>query len=264
MLRSLSGLSLTLVLFVPVFCKKSEPPRTEFAVIGTGVRLRTEAGTHGKVLGQLNKGERVQRIETAQQEETIGGKKGRWMKVQTSDGRIGWIFSAFLSEVKAETVKAKGGDCLRFESGFPGAVKEGWLGENGQEGPPRTVLYPDGRAEIVYDYHRGIMDASWKKHGTSIVVIGAYKDLSCELGCMGCSPDEACRKCENDCRETRLKNTGKSEVVFDVEYTLTLNKDQTISSAVKALERNASPGKSTQFPEARGEKNEGCLHPLTK
>ncbi|MBI3395135.1 MAG: SH3 domain-containing protein [Spirochaetia bacterium] len=242
-------------------CKKEQKqkPLGNYEVTGSGVRIRTEPAVSGKVLGQLTKGDRVAVLTEGNKDETIGGKTARWMKIQTGDGRVGWIFGAFVK--KMEDGQGPQAGCLSMDAKiFPSEFKGGWVGASGFDQPPRTVFYPDGRAEIVYDFHRGIMNASWKKQGSAIVVTGAYQDIECEIACMGCYPEEECGKCEAKCSDERKKKYGKADVVFDVQAQYTM-KNSSVLSAAAGTERSPS-GKPSKFLDDHSERDEGCMRAL--
>ena len=65
------------------------------------VRIRTEAGTSGAILGKLDRGEMVLILERGSRKDTIGGATATWYRIRTAAGIEGWVFSAFLDERKA-------------------------------------------------------------------------------------------------------------------------------------------------------------------
>lgn len=65
------------------------------------VRIRTEAGTSGAILGKLDRGEMVLILERGSRKDTIGGVTAAWYRIRTAAGIEGWVFSAFLDERKA-------------------------------------------------------------------------------------------------------------------------------------------------------------------
>lgn len=78
-----------------------------FSITGDNVRVRAEPATNGQVLTSLNKGAKVEVLKRGEQEEAIGGKKGRWAFVdtgvvdkKTGETIKGWVFDAYLKEEK--------------------------------------------------------------------------------------------------------------------------------------------------------------------
>jgi len=64
------------------------------------VRVRAAPSTSAPILAQLDRDAVVLVLERGATTETIGGLTAPWFKVQLTDGRIGWIFSAFLDPLQ--------------------------------------------------------------------------------------------------------------------------------------------------------------------
>jgi hypothetical protein len=65
----------------------------------SGVRMRSDPGLRGKVLGSLKKGEKVKIRDVSNDEETIEGKRAYWYKVRTTSGQEGWVFGGYVDMV---------------------------------------------------------------------------------------------------------------------------------------------------------------------
>ena len=64
----------------------------------SGLNLRTSPDAKSAVRGVIKQGETVEVTETTDEEVTIAGKKGRWVKVKWRN-LSGWAFDAFLADV---------------------------------------------------------------------------------------------------------------------------------------------------------------------
>lgn len=70
-------------------------PRSE-TVTASALNLREEPSTRSGILAQLKNGERV----------TIQDQEGKWVKVMTKRGRIGWVYSNYLTGFDAGAGKS--------------------------------------------------------------------------------------------------------------------------------------------------------------
>lgn len=70
-------------------------PRSE-TVAAAALNLREEPSTKSEILAQLKKGERV----------TIQDQEGKWVKVMTKGGRIGWVYGTYLTGFDAGAGKS--------------------------------------------------------------------------------------------------------------------------------------------------------------
>jgi len=65
----------------------------------TNLRFRESPTLEGKFIRLLVKDEKMELLEQGK-EETINNIKGRWIKVKTEKGEVGWAFSGYLEEIK--------------------------------------------------------------------------------------------------------------------------------------------------------------------
>ncbi|MCB1176284.1 MAG: SH3 domain-containing protein, partial [Leptospiraceae bacterium] len=61
-----------------------------------GLNMRSEKGKTSSIITLLPPGSAVKFIEESEEKETLGGKKGNWIKVKYLDHK-GWVFSPYLN-----------------------------------------------------------------------------------------------------------------------------------------------------------------------
>ncbi len=64
------------------------------------LRVRSAPTLKSDIVGHLHKGQLVAELERKKSVQTVAGRKGSWVKVQSEQGVKGWTFSGFL--MKAE------------------------------------------------------------------------------------------------------------------------------------------------------------------
>jgi hypothetical protein len=74
--------------------------------IGNGVNVRASASTDAAVVSSLNAGAKVGILDAGKEFVIVGKYYGRWMKVETEDGKTGFVLSSF--------IKTPGDDLEKF------------------------------------------------------------------------------------------------------------------------------------------------------
>ncbi|MEZ5428581.1 MAG: SH3 domain-containing protein [Pyrinomonadaceae bacterium] len=74
-----------------------ENARVVFATT-SNVNLRDSASLEGKVIGKLEKGQKMLLLGFSNNYDVWGGTRAKWAKVKTDDGITGWVFAPFVSE----------------------------------------------------------------------------------------------------------------------------------------------------------------------
>lgn len=130
-------------------------------ITGNGVRIRGEASTKGKVVGQLVFGDRVQVLKQSNNavalSEATDCNKFYWYSVNTQEGLTGWVYGKFLSMLggshRVEDAKNKmpelkqkswsvDGKTLKFEYGI-------------QLESPSDEEIPCGQTYVPFFYEKG-------------------------------------------------------------------------------------------------------------
>jgi len=69
-------------------------------IVNTEVLIfRKEPSTNSSIIGKLKIGEKVNVIKETDKVEMLYGKKSKWVQIVTSNGKVGYVFSAFLKKV---------------------------------------------------------------------------------------------------------------------------------------------------------------------
>ncbi|GEM_PF-3133300 len=72
--------------------------RTNAYVTAKELKLRDRGSLDGAQIGMLEEWQRVEIVDRAKASTNIAGVEGRWCKVKTMDGRVGWAFGGYLKE----------------------------------------------------------------------------------------------------------------------------------------------------------------------
>ncbi|MDR2553230.1 MAG: SH3 domain-containing protein [Treponema sp.] len=85
---------------VPGDQKSGEEPAgvTLYVNVSEGVNLREEPDAQSKKVDTLELFTPLRVLQRGNRRVTIGGQSGTWIRVQTGDGKTGWVFGGFLSE----------------------------------------------------------------------------------------------------------------------------------------------------------------------
>lgn len=77
------------------------------------LKMRSAPSLTAGVVGELQKGQVVEQLESGKSVQTIGGMKNRWRRVKTAEGKEGWVFGAYLVYDQSEwTFTAPGDACF--------------------------------------------------------------------------------------------------------------------------------------------------------
>lgn len=97
-----------LAVFIASCTRQDAPPAavTMADITGTEVNLRDSPGTSGKVLGRLNRPEKVTVLEKV---ETVDTDNPLWFKVTTTAGATGYVSSRYIATIDSPTA-GKGGN----------------------------------------------------------------------------------------------------------------------------------------------------------
>ena len=95
------------------------------------VNLRSEPNIHSKIIDIIRAGDIVPVIEKSRESVVIDSVKAKWYKIQTKNGKTGWVFSGYLSSVDGKTipfgVKSIIGEWLIDDNCGDGRVKFSFL-----------------------------------------------------------------------------------------------------------------------------------------
>ncbi len=83
---------------IPAKIEASLPSGPRWESLVYRLRVRSSPKKDSQIVGHLAKGEIVVEIEQSKKTETVSGKTGRWIKVQTQSKTTGWVFSPYLTK----------------------------------------------------------------------------------------------------------------------------------------------------------------------
>jgi hypothetical protein len=66
------------------------------------VRIRGLPGLSGEILGVVNRGDKVEILETGAEKQKIGDLESAWYRIRTEAGTEGWIFGAYIDVLDSE------------------------------------------------------------------------------------------------------------------------------------------------------------------
>ncbi len=158
---------------------KSGKIKTGFIDTKVGMKMRENAGTSSKQIGYIPNRAEIKILNSEGPEETIYGKKNRWMQVRYAD-TTGWVFGAFIKLVDNNVkntnrttgiIDAKSGMKMRENAGT--SFKQiGYIPHFSEI----EILDQDGPEETIYD-----IKSKWfkvKYQETTGWVFGGYVKIT--------------------------------------------------------------------------------------
>ncbi|MBM9578250.1 SH3 domain-containing protein [Leptospira sp. 201903070] len=118
-------------------------------VTATQLLLRETPGTRGKILGRLATRNIVELVEEHSKKINIDGMQGTWAKIKTKDGKIGFVFTAYLMRGISPEVLSKTDTIELRQTGWALLTKN----------PTKVFKYTNGKlisnSDLPYEFTKG-------------------------------------------------------------------------------------------------------------
>jgi len=86
---------------------------------GTNVRYRYGPGLDRRILGRLDRNQKVHILAKSRVQDTINGHRAYWYRIQTEYGRIAWVFGQFLEAAEKGDFYIRPAESVRSNRGYP-------------------------------------------------------------------------------------------------------------------------------------------------
>ncbi len=87
----------TFILLLAAMAISCAEPKTMYVSAADSLYVRSQPGLHGSVITALPRGTKVQVFEEADEQVSINGISGKWMRI-SDEGAEHWVFGAYLSQ----------------------------------------------------------------------------------------------------------------------------------------------------------------------